>query len=305
MATQSAPVQELPIADIVVGERFRKDLGDIVLLAESIERLGLLQPIGVTQDRRLIFGERRIEAFKHLGRETIPARVLDIESILEGEFDENETRKEFTVSERVALARAIEKELEGRQGRPTTKTVEPVPGFVKGHTRDLVAERVGLGSGKTYENAKTVVAKGAPELVAAVDEGKVAIKPAAEFAKQAPEKQAELIKQAGDAKAAVVEFRKSLPTKQDARKIAAETGNPTLGRDGKFHTDATDEERRQGDLYLQLCGGMRAILGLGLTPEEALDCVTPDSDIVFGPLIDRLAPFIRDLEQAWRRRNAA
>src|SRR6516225_7356473 len=59
----------MAIADITVGARYRKDLGDIEALARSIEEVGLLHPVVVTPDGTLIAGERRIAAYKHLGRD--------------------------------------------------------------------------------------------------------------------------------------------------------------------------------------------------------------------------------------------
>jgi ParB-like chromosome segregation protein Spo0J len=50
---------EVPVAEIVIGERHRQDMGDLRSLAESMRELGLLQPIGMTDDRRLVFGQRR------------------------------------------------------------------------------------------------------------------------------------------------------------------------------------------------------------------------------------------------------
>ena len=50
---------EMLIADIVVGNRHRRELGDIDGLAASIRELGLLHPIVVTPERRLIAGVRR------------------------------------------------------------------------------------------------------------------------------------------------------------------------------------------------------------------------------------------------------
>ena len=67
--------------------------------------------------------------------------------------DENEMRKAFTVSERVAIAEAIEKELQGRNHRPEKESPENFPELPKGDTRDLVAKATGLGSGKTLEAA--------------------------------------------------------------------------------------------------------------------------------------------------------
>ena len=62
---------------------------------------------------------RRIEAFQHLGIDRIPARIVDIDSILVGEYTENEVRKDFTQSERAAIAKAVETELGNRQGHRT------------------------------------------------------------------------------------------------------------------------------------------------------------------------------------------
>jgi ParB family transcriptional regulator, chromosome partitioning protein len=55
----------IPIDSIKIGSRFRKDLGDIASLAEDIKEIGL-PPIVINQNRELICGLRRIEAFKSL-----------------------------------------------------------------------------------------------------------------------------------------------------------------------------------------------------------------------------------------------
>ena len=39
----------IPIDSIKIGNRFRKDLGDIASLAENIKEIGLLHPIGEVQ----------------------------------------------------------------------------------------------------------------------------------------------------------------------------------------------------------------------------------------------------------------
>jgi ParB/RepB/Spo0J family partition protein len=83
------------IAAIAVGERHRKDLGDIDGLAASIAELGLLQPVVIRPDGALIAGKRRLEAFKLLGRADIPVTVIDIDAVVKGEFAENSIRKDF------------------------------------------------------------------------------------------------------------------------------------------------------------------------------------------------------------------
>lgn len=158
--------------------RFRKDFGDLNSLAASIAEIGLLQPIGIDSGNQLVFGERRLRAFKMLGRETIPARIVNLDSLIKGELAENDCRKDFTPSERVAIGAAIEAELRGRVGvnQYTNEGKENFPDPApQGQTRDLVAKATGFGNGKTYEQAKKVVQEAAPELVEAMDRGEASV----------------------------------------------------------------------------------------------------------------------------------
>lgn len=108
--TTSAPAEML-ISDIRIGDRVRKDMGDIDALATSIETLGLMHPPGVTPDGLLIFGHRRLQACIQLGMARVPVRIMDVADLLSAERDENQVRKDFTPSEAVAVARAIEDQL--------------------------------------------------------------------------------------------------------------------------------------------------------------------------------------------------
>ena len=100
-------VIEVKIDDIQIGQRHRKDFGDLAALAASIGEVGVLQPIGVTPSYELVFGERRLRACRDvLGWDTILARVVDLPSILAGEVAEN-MHKEWTVSEKVAVVAAL------------------------------------------------------------------------------------------------------------------------------------------------------------------------------------------------------
>lgn len=84
-------LKDLNIAEIKVGTRHRKDMGDLTFLAESIRQEGLLQPIGVSEKMELVFGERRIRAVRDiLKQKTILARIVDVTSIILGEYAENE-----------------------------------------------------------------------------------------------------------------------------------------------------------------------------------------------------------------------
>lgn len=99
-------IKNISIADIKIGKRLW-DINElrIIPLAESIEKVGLMNPITVLESEGeyiLIAGEHRINAFKHLGRETIPCHVYhrefeDIErdkaKCIIMECDENLMRK--------------------------------------------------------------------------------------------------------------------------------------------------------------------------------------------------------------------
>jgi hypothetical protein len=165
-------LKELKINDIKIGSRHRQDMGDLTSLAESIRQEGLLQPIGVTERLELVFGERRIRAVRDiLKKKIILARIVDVSSILAGEYAENEIRKDFTSSERVAIAKAIEREIGNRQGQRTDR--QPVQKIAQVEpdrkTRDSAAEQAGFGNPETYRQAAKVVESGTARLIQAMD----------------------------------------------------------------------------------------------------------------------------------------
>src|SRR5690348_10786361 len=104
----SATAATMPIVAIRVGQRHRRDMGDIAGLAASINEDGLLHPVVVTPNGTLIAGQRRIEAYRFLGRSEIPATVLDLEQIVRGEYAENFFRKAFTPSEMADITDELE-----------------------------------------------------------------------------------------------------------------------------------------------------------------------------------------------------
>jgi len=76
VAAAAQPVATMPIADIRVDERIRRDMGDIQGLAESIEDIGLLHPITVDETGLLLAGARRLAACKSLGWDEIAVRTV-------------------------------------------------------------------------------------------------------------------------------------------------------------------------------------------------------------------------------------
>ena len=93
----------IDIDKIVVGDRIRKDFGDIQELAEDIKENGLINPPVVNKSYELLAGERRLRACKLLGWPTIEVRMMDTrdaEHDFEIEVSENENRKDFSRTER-------------------------------------------------------------------------------------------------------------------------------------------------------------------------------------------------------------
>ena len=92
----------VPIKDIKIKKRVRKDLGNLEDLKDSLRTYGLLNPITLNSKYELIAGERRLQSAIQLGWTSINANIVDnlteVEQ-LEMEIEENNQRKEFTDTE--------------------------------------------------------------------------------------------------------------------------------------------------------------------------------------------------------------
>ena len=262
------------LSQIKVANRHRKDMGDLRGLADSIRDHGLLQPIGVTNESDLVFGHRRLKAAKLLGWNEIPCVVVDLESIVTGEYAENEIRKDFTLSERDSIRRAIDaeekakaKERQREHGKtaPGRKTLPQKSAEVKTSTkpresRTAAAKRVGLGSHDTASKVGKVVDKGTPELVQAMDKGTVSVNAAAKLA-ELPKP-----KQQAAAKAAETGNKKAV---REAVKEAEQQAKPEWARGPSPKEAARNSPARRWtklmhDLYVAMnsvrdCGGIEQL----------------------------------------------
>ena len=140
--------RKVTLSEIRIGKRYRREMGDIGGLAASMEELGLLQPIVVTPDGTLIAGERRLRAALLLDWTHISISVVDIDAIVRGEFAENAHRKDFTLSETVAIKRALEPieraAAKQRQGMRGDRHPEKFSTSSNGRALDKVAAVVGV-----------------------------------------------------------------------------------------------------------------------------------------------------------------
>ena len=102
---------ERQVDSIRIGVRHRTELGDLRPLMDSIQRLGLLQPVTIAPDGVLICGRRRLEAVKRLGWNTLRVWVRtglsdDLSQLL-AEQEENATHKPLSPLEAAALFREM------------------------------------------------------------------------------------------------------------------------------------------------------------------------------------------------------
>lgn len=145
-------IADVAVGDIKVADRLRKTLGDLSSLEGSMKQLGLLEPIGITRDKQLVFGLRRLECAKKLGWDTIRAVIIDDADSLRlklVELAENLKRKGMSWWE-VAEARVQLHELCQREygvaeaGRPRKKEQTTELGSLQGEepTGKLFAGRI-------------------------------------------------------------------------------------------------------------------------------------------------------------------
>ena len=162
----------LRISEVRVAERIRKDNGGLEELAGDIREHGLINPITVMEQSEggyvLIAGLRRLKAMERMGAKEIRATVmtaLEADEMLMLEIAENEQRKEFTVSEKLAFAEKL-KAVEAEKAR-VRKSAGGKGGLdqdvgncphlqEQGRSRDIVAQKAGFSSDRQMRRAQAV-----------------------------------------------------------------------------------------------------------------------------------------------------
>lgn len=220
---------KVQISEVIVGSRFRKDMGDIDELAESIKEEGLLHPIVVLPDKTLVCGERRLLAAKKLGWKEISARQVNVNSLLKAERAENVVRKDFTPTEMVAIGREIEKKLTQNQliknsRRTPAHSITGRRASKDGAVTSIVANALGV-TPTAYRRAKAVVeaAEGNGEfsgVVKAMDSGGATISESYETVKASGGRRRPYRKNKGDRFVAASDYQKTVASKHRERLIA-------------------------------------------------------------------------------------
>jgi ParB-like chromosome segregation protein Spo0J len=203
------------------------DAASYPLFREDVRQQGLLEEIVRDPETRLILdGRSRWRACRELGIEPRYRdwdRDRDAESPLAFVISRNLHRRHLTTSQRAMVAAALIQLL--RRQQPSA-LVRP-----KGKA-SAEAGRALKVSARSVENAVKVLRDGSPELAAAVQEGQVAVRPAADIASLPPAEQAERIRSA--------ERRAGRQRQHDGRKDCLEQVERKCRQLGRLHARFAD-----------------------------------------------------------------
>jgi len=129
------------INEIIIGDNRRSVNPERVKeLAASIQEIGLLNPITITEDKYLVAGLHRIEAYKLLGKTEIEATIVSLDELDAelAQIDENLIRNELTVLERAEQLKRRKEIYEAKYPESKAKTGRELVER-RWHTADIVS----------------------------------------------------------------------------------------------------------------------------------------------------------------------
>lgn len=191
-------VQDIPISQIsdFPEHPFKVKQDEAMLeMAESVQQYGVLVPGLVRQledgSYQMVSGHRRKMASELAGRDTIPCIVRDLtddEAVIIM-VDSNLQRERVLPSEK-AFAYKMKLEAMRRQGKRTDLTSTPVVEKLKGKDA-LSSAIIGKAAGDSYEQVRRYIRLTylLPEILAMVDDSKIAFRPAVELSYLAEKEQ--------------------------------------------------------------------------------------------------------------------
>lgn len=140
-------------------------------LEKSLAKSGILDPLLITKDGRVISGHRRFRVATKLGIVEVPVRIFESEDELEIktallEHNRHRIKNKAQLAAEAKMIQQIEKELAGRRKKDSAgkAEVEKLPSGKKGKARDAVGKTLGI-SGRSVDKAVKVA--GAIEMLKA------------------------------------------------------------------------------------------------------------------------------------------
>ena len=219
------------------------DTEHVERLAQSIERVGLLEPILINRQNKLIAGGHRLEAFNLLFRQGKPAYGWIPVVYFEGEetdeklaqIHENSIRSGLSLSQKIEAAKWIEENLAGTTGKPRNLQSDDISqnfGKLGKHTEDLVVEHGIFGNKETYRQAKHIANNAIDDVITNFDKGEISLHRAYQICKAPKERQPSLLtrilaKRSADLDETPAERKAPAATKVKSKTAAAEYDFPT------------------------------------------------------------------------------
>ncbi len=237
-----------PAADLfplLRGEAFQK-------LVEDIRKNGLLEPILLDAEGRILDGRNRYRACLEAG---VEPRFVDWEcqgSEAEFSLSRNLHRRHLNESQRALvaarLAKLMEIEAVKRKGRQREENLANLPGSRRGESREKAAAMVNV-SPRLIGHAIKLLRDAGEELIAAVESGGLAVSTAAMLAALPRDEQGRAV--AGGAKQAAARAR-------ELRSARPKTAGSSPGCFQVIHSQAPHQGPREGIVLLCLPAGALA-----------------------------------------------
>ena len=235
-------------------------------LAESIKEFGIVTPI-ITRPKEdgngyeIIAGQRRVRASELAGLNTIPAFVLplDRDRAIITLVDSNLQRENILPSER-AFAYKMKSEAMKRQGFRTDLTSSQVGTRLR--TDDKVAQ--GFGVGRMTVQRFIRLTELIPPILQMVDEGKIALTPAAELSFLKKDEQENLF--------ATMESEEATPSLSQAQRMKSLSQSGRLDMDTIFAI-MTEEKGNQKETVKIGMERLKKYFPKGTTPKQMEDTI--------------------------------
>ena len=230
-------------------------------LAESIKEFGIVTPI-ITRPKEdgngyeVIAGQRRVRASELAGINTVPAFVLplDRDRAIITLVDSNLQRENILPSER-AFAYKMKSEAMKRQGFRTDLTSSQV--VTKLRTDDKVAQ--GFGVGRMTVQRFIRLTELIPPILRMVDEGKIALTPAAELSFLKKDEQENLF--------ATMESEEATPSLSQAQRMKSLSQSGRLDMDTIFAI-MTEEKGNQKETLKINTSKLKKYFPKNTTPKQ-------------------------------------
>lgn len=251
---------KIPIFQIEVNDGRRSaDPEAVQELADSISKVGLLNPITVDQEYTLIAGLHRLEAAKRLGWAEVECNVSGLEGLMAelAEIDENLIRRRLDyIDEGKQLARR--KEIyetlhpETRQGQRNGQTAKTASGAVletKSFAED-VAEKLGIAP-RTVRTRIQVAKNLTPKAQKIVKTNDIGIKEALRISRLKPEQQEDAASQLASGEIHSADEYQPAPVEPPSPTPQASEGYYPTTKDSVDDLKNPDKDRsRTPDMFL-------------------------------------------------------